>query len=128
MLNEFPSSPPIPPGSAGGPLFAPPVLPVSLLVSSARLLLERQLGLAWVAGEISDCKRATSGHLYFKLKDAAAQVQCVFFRYKAQGLAFQLKNGLAVEAFHWDRLSMTRFALPIERSIVPMRTSALMPM
>src|SRR5438874_1168193 len=97
MLNEFPSSPPIPPGSAGGPLFAPPVLPVSLLVSSARLLLERQLGLAWVAGEISDCRRATSGHLYFKLKDAAAQVQCVFLRYKAQGVGFELTNGLAVE-------------------------------
>jgi len=97
MLNEFPSPPSMPSGSADGPYSAPPVLPVSLLVSSARLLLERQLGLAWVAGEISDCKRATSGHLYFKLKDAAAQVQCVFFRYKAQGLGFELKNGLAVE-------------------------------
>ena len=97
MLNEFPSPPSMPSGPGNGPYSPPPVLPVSLLVSSARLLLERQLGLAWVAGEISDCKRAPSGHLYFKLKDAAAQVQCVFFRYKAQGLAFQLKNGLAVE-------------------------------
>jgi exodeoxyribonuclease VII large subunit len=97
MLNEFPSPPSMRSESADGPYSAPPVLPVSLLVSSARLLLERQLGLAWVAGEISDCKRATSGHLYFKLKDAAAQVQCVFFRYKAQGLGFDLKNGLAVE-------------------------------
>ncbi len=97
MLNE-PSSPPsTPPAAGSGPYSPPPVLPVSLLVSSARLLLERQLGLVWVAGEISDCKRAPSGHLYFKLKDAAAQVQCVFFRYKAQGLAFALKNGLAVE-------------------------------
>jgi len=75
----------------------PPVLPVSLLVSTARVVLERQLGLAWVAGEISDCKRASSGHLYFKLKDASAQVQCVFFRSKAQGLGFELNNGLAVE-------------------------------
>src|SRR4051794_10871861 len=75
----------------------PPVLPVSLLVSTARVVLERQLGLAWVAGEISDCKRASSGHLYFKLKDANAQVQCVFFRSKAQALGFELNNGLAVE-------------------------------
>ena len=75
----------------------PPVVPVSLLVSTARVLLERQLGLAWVSGEISDCKRASSGHVYFKLKDAAAQVQCVFFRSKAQGLPFELRNGLAVE-------------------------------
>ena len=87
----------MPSGPGNGPYSPPPVLPVSLLVSSARLLLERQLGLAWVAGEISDCRRATSGHLYFKLKDAAAQVQCVFLRYKAQGVGFELKNGLAVE-------------------------------
>src|SRR5690242_9905243 len=75
----------------------PPVLSVSRLVSIARVVLERQLGLAWVSGEISDCKRASSGHLYFKLKDRAAQVQCVFFRSKAQGLPFELKNGLAIE-------------------------------
>ena len=75
----------------------PPVLSVSVLVSTARVVLERQLGLAWVAGEISDCKRASSGHLYFKLKDPNAQVQCVFFRSKAQGVGFELTNGLAVE-------------------------------
>src|SRR5438046_1612942 len=97
MLNEFPSRPSMPSGPGNGPYSPPPVLPVSLLVSSARLLLERQLGLAWVAGEISDCRRATSGHLYFKLKDAAWQVQCVFLRYTAQCVGFELKNGLAVE-------------------------------
>src|SRR5437762_11615314 len=75
----------------------PPVVPVSLLVSTARVVLERQLGLAWVSDVICDCKRASSGHLYFTLKDAAAQVQCVFFRSKAQGLGFELRNGLAVE-------------------------------
>jgi exodeoxyribonuclease VII large subunit len=74
-----------------------PVLPVSLLVSSARLLLERQLGLCWVSGEISGCTRAASGHLYFTLKDASAQARCVFFRHKAQGLDFALRDGLAVE-------------------------------
>ncbi|HEY3180010.1 MAG TPA: exodeoxyribonuclease VII large subunit [Casimicrobiaceae bacterium] len=97
MLNEPSSRSLTSPGIGIGTNSSPPVLPVSLLVSSARLLLERQLGLAWVAGEISDCKRAPSGHLYFKLKDAAAQVQCVFFRYKAQATTFDLKNGLAVE-------------------------------
>src|SRR5512138_658405 len=75
----------------------PPVMPVSLLVSTARLLLERQLGLAWVSGEISDCRKAASGHIYFKLKDANAQVQCVFFRSKTLRLPFELKNGLGVE-------------------------------
>ncbi len=74
-----------------------PVLPVSLLVSSARLLLERHLGLIWVAGEISNFSRASSGHCYFNLKDAQAQVRCVFFRNKAQFVDFGLGNGLAVE-------------------------------
>jgi exodeoxyribonuclease VII large subunit len=81
---------PMPPGRA-------PVMPVSLFVSSARLLLERHLGLLWVSGEVSGCTKAASGHLYFTLKDAAAQVRCVFFRSKAQGLPFMLREGLAVE-------------------------------
>ncbi|MEP7180603.1 MAG: exodeoxyribonuclease VII large subunit [Betaproteobacteria bacterium] len=80
----------------GGPR-QPPVLPVGLLVSSARLLLERHLGLVWVAGEISNFTRAASGHCYFNLKDAQAQVRCAFFRNKAQFAGFTLKDGLAVE-------------------------------
>jgi exodeoxyribonuclease VII large subunit len=73
------------------------VVPVSLLVGSARLLLERQLGLMWVSGEISNFTRAASGHCYFNLKDADAQVRCVFFRSKAQFAGFALKDGLSVE-------------------------------
>ncbi|HVO88881.1 MAG TPA: exodeoxyribonuclease VII large subunit [Casimicrobiaceae bacterium] len=76
---------------------AAPVLPVSLFMSSARLLLEKHLGLVWVGGEVSQCTRAASGHLYFTLKDAHAQVRCVFFRTKAQHLDFALKEGLAIE-------------------------------
>ncbi|HEX6136648.1 MAG TPA: exodeoxyribonuclease VII large subunit [Casimicrobiaceae bacterium] len=72
-------------------------MPVSLFVASARLILERQLGLVWIGGEVSGCTRAASGHLYFTLKDASAQVRCVFFRQKAQGLGFALREGLAVE-------------------------------
>src|SRR5580765_7659885 len=73
------------------------VVPVSLLVGSARLILERQLGLLWVSGEISNFTRAASGHCYFNLKDSAAQARCVFFRQKAQFVGFALKDGLAVE-------------------------------
>src|SRR5574337_705221 len=83
------------PGGRGGT--GAPVIPVALLVSSARLLLERHLGLAWIAGEVSGFTRAASGHLYFTLKDDRAQVRCVFFKFKAQGLAFALRDGLAVE-------------------------------
>src|SRR5213075_3032861 len=76
---------------------AAPVIPVSLLVSSARLILERNLPLAWVSGEISNFSRAASGHCYFNLKDAQAQVRCVFFRHRAQFADFTLRDGLAVE-------------------------------
>jgi exodeoxyribonuclease VII large subunit len=73
------------------------VLPVSLLVSSARLIIERHLGLVWVSGEISNFTRAASGHCYFNLKDAQAQVRCVLFRQRAQNVAFALRDGLQVE-------------------------------
>ena len=48
-----------------------------------------------VAGEISNFNHHTSGHIYFTLKDASAQVRCVFFRQKAMGLGFALADGLA---------------------------------
>jgi exodeoxyribonuclease VII large subunit len=73
------------------------VVPVSLLVGSARLLIERHLGLAWIGGEISGFTRAASGHCYFMLKDDQAQVRCVLFRTKAQLLELALRDGAAVE-------------------------------
>lgn len=74
-----------------------PVIPVSLLVGSVRRLLERQLGLCWVSGEVSNYLRAASGHIYFVLKDGEAQVRCVLYRSKAQFLDFALKDGQRVE-------------------------------
>ena len=85
----FGAPPPRPRGS--------PVVPVSRFVADARTLLERQIGLTWISGEVSGCTRAASGHLYFTLKDATAQIRCVFFRHKAQGIGFALREGLAVE-------------------------------
>ena len=75
----------------------PPVIPVSVLVSQARVLIERNLGLTWVSGEISNFTRAASGHCYFNLKDAQAQVRCVMFRLRAQHVEFSLRDGLGVE-------------------------------
>jgi exodeoxyribonuclease VII large subunit len=74
-----------------------PVLSVSELISATRLLIERNLPLTWVAGEISNFTRATSGHCYFVLKDAGAQVRCVFFRNKAALTGFALRDGMQVE-------------------------------
>ena len=73
------------------------VLPISLLVSSARLLIERHLGLAWISGEISNFTRAASGHCYFVLKDSQAQARCVIFRHRSQLLDVALEDGLSVE-------------------------------
>lgn len=62
-----------------------------------RDLLEHRYPLLWVAGEISNCVRAKSGHLYFSLKDDAAQVRCVMFRNRGQYLDWEPREGLRVE-------------------------------
>jgi len=60
------------------------VISVGELNRLAKELLEGNLPLMWVVGEISNFMRATSGHCYFSLKDAQAQVRCVMFRHKMQ--------------------------------------------
>jgi exodeoxyribonuclease VII large subunit len=74
-----------------------PVVPISVYVSQARQALERQLPLTWIGGEVSGCSKAPSGHLYFKLKDATAQAQCVMYRLRNQHLGFTLRDGMSVE-------------------------------
>ena len=78
---------------------------VSELNRRARLLLEGGIGLVRVRGEISGFMRAASGHVYFSLKDANAQVRCALWRGKASALAFEPKNGDAVDV----RASVTLF-------------------
>lgn len=79
------------------PELTPEILTVAELNRAARRLLEQQFPLLWVAGEISNLTRAASGHVYFSLKDAQAQVRCVMFRSRAQLLPWQLDNGQQVE-------------------------------
>lgn len=76
---------------------APPVLTVSELNRMARRALESQLPLLWVEGEVSNFTRAVSGHWYFSLKDATAQVRCVMFRGRNQSADFTPANGDRVE-------------------------------
>lgn len=73
------------------------VIGVAELNRLAKDLIERNLPLIWVAGEISNFTRAASGHCYFSLKDAQAQVRCVFFRHKAQLNDWKPENGMQVE-------------------------------
>jgi exodeoxyribonuclease VII large subunit len=74
------------------------VLSVSQLLRSARDMLERRFPLQWIAGEVSNLRPAASGHLYFTLKDEAAQVDCVMFKGRAAHLDWQLADGQRVEA------------------------------
>ncbi|MFP5417605.1 MAG: exodeoxyribonuclease VII large subunit [Gammaproteobacteria bacterium] len=74
-----------------------PVLTVSELNRMARRALEMQLPLLWVEGEVSNFTRAASGHWYFSLKDADAQVRCVMFRGRNQFADFMPANGDHVE-------------------------------
>ena len=74
------------------------VLGVSALNRLARETLEAGIPLLWVGGEVSNLTRASSGHIYFTLKDAQAQVRCAMWRNRAQLLAFRPENGMKVEA------------------------------
>ena len=76
----------------------PEVLTVTELNRMARSAIERSLGLSWIAGEVSNLTRAASGHCYFTLKDAQAQVRCAMFRNRVQLLPWRLENGMQVEA------------------------------
>lgn len=86
--------------SSSGASLAPlaPVIPVSVLNRLAREQLESAFPLCWVAGEVSNLTYASSGHVYFSLKDATAQVRCVMFRNRAQLLGWRLENGQHIEA------------------------------
>ncbi|MDO9224726.1 MAG: exodeoxyribonuclease VII large subunit [Pseudomonadota bacterium] len=76
---------------------SPPILSVSELNRLARLALEKALPSCWVAGEISNLTRASSGHWYFTLKDAQAGVRCAMFRNRNQFVDWQPREGDRVE-------------------------------
>jgi exodeoxyribonuclease VII large subunit len=69
---------------------------VSRLNREVRVLLERGLGSLWLEAEISNLARPSSGHWYFSLKDAAAQVRCCMFRQRNMLCAFAVRDGQKV--------------------------------
>jgi exodeoxyribonuclease VII large subunit len=73
-------------------------LSVSELTSIVKELLEGSLPSVLVEGEISNCRPASSGHLYFTLKDRGAMLQAVMFRYRTRGLGFEPSDGMLVRA------------------------------
>ncbi|HJR73573.1 MAG TPA: exodeoxyribonuclease VII large subunit [Luteimonas sp.] len=74
------------------------ILTPSQLNTLARDLLEDAFPLIWVEGELGNVSRPSSGHLYFNLKDARAQVRCAMFKPKSNWLRFQPHEGLRVLA------------------------------
>jgi len=72
------------------------IWPVSELVGQVRELIEQEYGDCWVEGEISNYRPAPSGHVYFTLKDADAQLPVVLFRRQAMLQRFRAEDGLHV--------------------------------
>ncbi|MBI1921793.1 MAG: exodeoxyribonuclease VII large subunit [Geobacter sp.] len=72
------------------------ILTISQLTRLVRELLEENFDHVWVEGEISNMAMPSSGHLYFTLKDAGAQLRCVMFRASARALRFRPADGMAL--------------------------------
>lgn len=79
-------------------LSATNVLTVTELTRRIKTLLEKNVGAVWVEGEVSNFRAQASGHCYFTLKDAGAQVSAVLFRGDAARVKFNLTDGLQVVA------------------------------
>jgi len=75
------------------------VLSVSELTRSIRGTLETKFGAVWVQGEVSNYKLHPSGHQYFTLKDARAQIACVIFRNTMAPLRQPLSDGAQVQVY-----------------------------
>ncbi|MGR8952563.1 MAG: exodeoxyribonuclease VII large subunit, partial [Gammaproteobacteria bacterium] len=74
----------------------PRIYSVSELNREAALVLGEHFLSIWVEGEISNLSSPSSGHLYFSLKDAGAQVRCALFKNQQRGLRFKPANGQQV--------------------------------
>ena len=90
---------------------------VAELNLAIKQLLESNVPLLWVKGEISNLVKAASGHFYFSLKDNQAQVRCVMFRHKNQLLKEAIANGQQVEVLAAATLYEQRgdFQLTVEQ-------------
>jgi exodeoxyribonuclease VII large subunit len=66
---------------------------VSQLVRGANHVLDQRIGTIWVEGEVESVNRASSGHVYFCLKDARSQLKAVLWRADAARLKFAIENG-----------------------------------
>jgi exodeoxyribonuclease VII large subunit len=92
--SEPPSEP-----AAPAPLPEPRrILTVAQLTAQLRLVLEDRFTDVWVEGELSNCKVWNTGHMYFTMKGAGAQIRGLMFRSALRLLRFQPRDGLRVVA------------------------------
>jgi exodeoxyribonuclease VII large subunit len=68
----------------------------SQLNTLARDMLESTFGSVWIEGELGNVSKPASGHLYFTIKDARAQIRCAMFKPRSTWLQFQPREGLQV--------------------------------
>ena len=72
-------------------------LSVTELVCRLKHTVEVNVGEQSVVGEIGSCKAASSGHIYFTLKDAHCQLQCALYAFRARSMRLRLREGMLVE-------------------------------
>ena len=73
-------------------------LSVSQLTTQVRGVVEARFSQVWVVGEVSNFTRASSGHWYFTLKDANAQIKCAMFRGFNLRMKFDPQDGQEIVA------------------------------
>ena len=74
------------------------IFAVSELNAAVQSLFENEFRNIWVAGEISGCRAAASGHTYFSLKDEQSQIKCALFKGNARFAKFKPQDGMSVIA------------------------------
>ncbi|MFM5854636.1 exodeoxyribonuclease VII large subunit [Aeromonas rivipollensis] len=72
------------------------IFTVTRLNSAVRMILEQDLGLVWLTGELSNLAMPSSGHWYFSLKDLSAQVRCAMFKGNNRRVPFRPQDGMQV--------------------------------
>lgn len=73
-------------------------LTVSEITARIKELIDTSFGVVWIVGEVSNFRRQPSGHCYFTLRDAEAQLQCVMWRATAARVSFSVEDGMQVLA------------------------------
>jgi len=107
------------------PLLPEHTRPISVAELTARIkgVLEPAFAELWVRGEVSNLRRQSSGHLYFTLKDAGAQISAVMFRQDALRQRLELRDGMEVVVFANMSLYAQRgqYQLIVRVAIEPVR-------